>query len=220
MVGVNDAISRTFDLSKNGFRFPRGPGPGVAKPERRQNVERSRFRPSVAEADLDQDILRSLLGVLHEHIKVAIAIEDAGVQQFIFHFVAVAPSVGFDQVIVGIGGLRIFVQILHIGVSRSAVEVEVVLFGVLAVVAFTVGQTEKAFLENRVPSIPQSQAKTEQLFLIAEAGQTILTPVIGSRTGLVVAEVVPGVSIAAIVLANRAPLSLTEIGTPLSPGYP
>jgi hypothetical protein len=32
------------------------------------------------------------------------------------------------------------------------------------------------------------------------------------------AEVVPGISVLAVVFTDRAPLSLTQIGTPLSPG--
>jgi len=39
-------------------------------------VNRGGFRPSIAHADLDQQVLRSALGVLDEYIEVAIARED------------------------------------------------------------------------------------------------------------------------------------------------
>src|SRR5262249_8880512 len=66
--------------------------------------------------------------------------------------------------------------------------------------------------------VPQGQRKAEPLFLIAEPGQPILPPVIGARAGLVVAEVVPGVSIGAVVLANGSPLPFAEVRSPLLPG--
>ena len=61
------------DLLQGRLRCVRPPCPGVAKPESRQDVKRGRLRPAIAHADLDQDVLRCLLGVLHEHVEVAIA---------------------------------------------------------------------------------------------------------------------------------------------------
>src|SRR5262249_12661295 len=55
------------------------------------------------------------------------------------------------------------------------------------------------------------------LLIVGESRQTVLTPVIGTGTGLVMAEVVPGISIFAVVLPHRAPLPLTKVGAPLPP---
>ena len=41
---------------------------------------------------------------------------------------------------------------------------------------------------------------------------------VGARTRVVVAEVVPGFAVVAIVLADRAPLPFAKIGSPLLPG--
>ena len=117
----------------------------------------SRLRSAITHADLDQDVLRRLLGILHKHVEVAIVIEDARVEQLVFHVAAVAPFIRLDQIVIRKRGLRILVQILHVRMGRRAVEVEVILFDVLAVVAFAVGQPEEAFLEYRVFAVPQAR---------------------------------------------------------------
>ena len=65
-------------------------------------------------------------------------------------------------------------------IRASGVEVEVVLLDVLAVVAFTVGQAKQPFLEDRVLAIPQGNGEALALLVIAETGNTIFTPVIGT----------------------------------------
>src|SRR5271163_2943739 len=98
-----------------------------------------------------------------------------------------------------------------------AVDVEVVFFEVLAVVGLAVGEAECTFFQNGIFAIPQGHAETQQLLVIADAGKTVLTPVIGARPGLVMGEVVPRISIRAVVLANRTPLPLAQVGSPFSP---
>ncbi len=114
--------------------------------------------------------------------------------------------------------MRILVEILHVGMRGGAVEIEVVFFDVFAVVGLTVRQTERTFLENRVFAIPQGHAEAQQLLVIADPGETIFTPVISARSCLVMSEIVPGISILAVVLANRTPLPLAQVGPPFSPG--
>jgi hypothetical protein len=69
----------------------------------------SRLRPAINYADLDQEVLRRLLGNLQEDIKVAISVEDTRVQQFVFHVATIAPFVRLDRVAVGKCGIRILV---------------------------------------------------------------------------------------------------------------
>ena len=83
--------------------------------------------------------------------------------------------------------------------GRRAVEVEVVLLDVLAVIALAVGQAEEAFLEDRIFAVPQGQGEAEPLLVVGDAGQAVLAPAVGGG-GLVVAEVVPGVATFAVVL--------------------
>ena len=126
--------------------------------------------------------------------------------------------VGLDQVPVGILPLRVLVQILHVRVRRRAVDVEVVLLDVLAVVALAVGQPEQALLQDGVPLVPQRQREAQPLLVVADSPQAVLAPAVGARARLVVREVVPGVAVVAVVLADRAPLALAEVRSPLLPG--
>ena len=192
--------------------------PVVAEPQRRQQMQFGRFRSPVGRRDLHQDVFRTGFGVLHEDVEVAVVIEDAGVEEFILHLVAVAPAVRLHQVGVGKGRLRVLVEVLHVRVGRRAVEVEVVLLHILAVVALAVGQSEEPFLENRVLAVPQGQGEAELLLVVGDAGDAVLAPAIGPRAGLIVGEEIPGVAILAVVLAHRAPLPLAEVRAPFLPG--
>src|SRR5258708_16952982 len=84
-------------------------------------------------------------------------------------------------------------------------------------VAFAIRQSEETLFENWIVAIPQCHTKAEQLLFIADAGKTILAPVVSSGARLVMGEVVPGISIIAIVFTNRAPLALAQVRPPLPP---
>ena len=66
------------------------PGPGVAEPQRRHEVEGRRLRAAVGRGDPDQDVLGAGLGVLDEDVEVARPLEDAGVGEFELRFLATA----------------------------------------------------------------------------------------------------------------------------------
>ena len=127
------------------------PRPVVAEPQRRQEVQVGRVRSAVGRGDLHQDVVGRALGVLDEHVEVPVVVEDAGIEQLVLHVVARALAVRPYKVAVGIGRLRVLVEILHVRVGRRAIEVEVVLLHVLAVVALAVGQPEEPLLEDRDP---------------------------------------------------------------------
>src|SRR5215510_10214426 len=175
------------------------------------------FSPPVADTDLDQDVFGCVLGVLDKHIEVAISVEDAGVQQLIFPIDTGEPLTGLDEVVVWKYPLRILIQVFHVRVSRGAIEVKVVFLDIFTVVALAVCESEQAFFEDGISTVPQRQAEAEKLPVVAETSEAILTPVISPRASLVVSEVSPGISILAVVLANRSPLPLGQVGPPLSP---
>src|SRR5271165_2650679 len=102
------------------------------------------------------------------------------VEQDVILVATIAPFVRLDQVAVGKCRLRILVEVLHVGVCRRAVEVEVIFLNVFAVVGLTVRQAEHAFFEDGVLAIPQGHAEAQQLLIIADAGKTILTPMVGA----------------------------------------
>src|ERR1700756_1551698 len=103
---------------------------------------------------------------------------------------------------------------------RRAVEIEVVLLHVLAVIAFAVGQAEEAFLQDRIGAVPERHGEAETLLIVAHARYPVLAPTIGARSRLIVTEVVPGVARFAIVLPDRAPLPFPQVGPPLLPRNP
>ena len=176
------------------------------------------LRAAVAGRDLDQDVLGRRLGILHEHVEVAVLLEDPGVEELVLHLVAAAPPVRLHQVGVGIGRLRVLVQELHVRVGRRAVEVEVVLLDVLAVVAFAVREPEEPLLQDRVLAVPQGEGEAEVLLVVGDPSQAVLAPAIRPGTGVIMGEEVPGIAVVAVVLPHRPPLPVREIRSPFPPG--
>src|SRR5262249_13377650 len=162
-------------------------------------------------------VLRRRLGVLDEYVEVTHSLEHAGVEQFILELMPPAPPARLHEVAVGIRPLRVLVEVLHVRVRRRAVEVEVILLDVLAVVALAIGQPKQALLEDRVRTVPQGDGETQPLLVVGDAGQAVLAPAVGAAAGLVVREVVPGVAALRVVLAYSPPLSLAEVRPPLLP---
>ena len=158
------------------------------------------------------------LRVLHEDVEIAVVLEHAGVEELVLHVVTAPPPIRLHQVGVRIRRLRVLVEVLHVRVRRRAIEVEVVLLHVLAMVAFAVGQPEEPLFENGILAVPEGQAETEVLLVVGNAGDAVFAPAVGARAGMVVREEVPGVAVLAVVLAHGAPLSFTEVRPPLLPG--
>ena len=57
-------------------------------------------------------------------------------------------------------------EILHVRVSRRAVNIKIVFLYILTMIALAVGQTEKPFFDDRVFLIPQGDRKTEMLLVV------------------------------------------------------
>ena len=154
------------------------PGPRVAEPERRKQVDRRGLRSAVRDGDPDEAFLRSRLGVLDDDVEVAIVVEDAGVDELVLELPARAACVLRHQVVVRKRGLRVPVQPLHVRVGGRRIEVGVVLLHVLAVVAFGVTQAEEALLQNRIVAVPERQRETQALLEIGKAREPVLAPVV------------------------------------------
>src|SRR5207248_1936912 len=106
-----------------------------------------------------------------------------------------------------------------IRVRRRGIEVVVELLRVLAVIAFAVGEPEDPFFENRIASVPKREREAQPLLVVAEASDPVLTPPIRATAGVVMREILPGVSMGAVVFAYRSPLAFGKIGSPLTPGF-
>ena len=193
------------------------PGPRVAEPGGRQHVQGVGVRARVGHRDLHQQVIGVGLGVVHLDDPVPVLIEDPGVDQLVFGLVPVAPGVLIDQVLIGIRGLRIVIPPPVPRMARDRVEVPPVLLDVLAVIALRPGQAEGPLLQDRIAAVPQRQAQAQPLLDVAEPGQAVLAPPVGARPGMVVRQVVPRLTVRAVVLPDRAPLPLADVRPPPVP---
>src|SRR5262245_59386117 len=209
-----------FDLAQGRLRPALAPRPRVPEPERRQEVKTGGLGTAVHDRESDHDVVRAILRVLDEHVKVPIVVEDAGVEQLVLELLARSAPIRLDEVTVRELPLRVLVEVLHVRVRRRGVDVEVVFLDVLAVVALAVGEPEEALLQDRVAFVPEGEGKAQPLAVVRDAPEAVLAPAISARPRLVVAEVVPRVAVHAVVFADRAPLPLAEIWSPLLPGDP
>src|SRR5215475_2987598 len=107
------------------------PRPGVAEPDRRQQLQSRFLRPAIDRAEADQDILDVSLGVFDEDVEITILIEYACVEEFVFQVFTPSAARLFDELFVWKSGLRIFVQEFHVRMSRRRIEVKVILLHVL-----------------------------------------------------------------------------------------
>src|SRR5205807_56365 len=105
----------------------------------------------------------------------------------------------------------------HEAVRRRIVDVPIQLFSVLAVVALRPGHAEKALLQNRITPIPKREGKAEPLLEIGDSADPILAPAICARPRVLMWEIIPPVTIGAVIFAHGAPCSLAEIRSPKIP---
>ncbi len=193
------------------------PGPRVAKPEGRKQVEGRAFGAPVGRGDPDADVIRSRLRVFHHHVKVAAGVENPGLGQLELRVVPRPRRRNAPQLLIGEGRLRILVERAQPRMGRRRVEVEMALLHVLAVVALGVGQPEKPLLEDGVLAIPQRDGKAQAALPVADAEQPVLAPAVRPAARLLVGEIAPALAIGRVVLAHRAPLPFGEVGSPAFP---
>ena len=97
-----------------------------------------------------------------------------------------------DQLLIGKLRLRVLVQALHVGVRGRAIEVVVALLDIFSVIALLAIQAEETFFKDGIAAIPKRQCETEALVVIANAGDTVVTPTVGAEMRLFKREIVPG----------------------------
>src|SRR5260370_34343928 len=103
---------------------------------------------------------------------------------------------------------------------RRGVEVVVKFLNVFAVISLTVRKAEKPLFQNRILPIPKSQTQTKALMVVDQTGNAIFAPTISSTARLVMTEIVPGSPVRTVILTNRSPLALAQVGTPAAPMCP
>src|SRR5581483_4196195 len=152
-----------------------------------------------------------------QHIEVTVLVKYAGIHQLKFRIGLGAPAILFHQLSVGKLRLRILVEIPHVRVGWSVIEIEVAFFYVFAVVAFFAAQSKEPFLEDRIAAVPQSRSKAETLMAVADARQAVFIPAVDARTGVIVREIIPGLAGGAVVLTHRSPGALGHVRAPALP---
>ena len=102
---------------------------------------------------------------------------------------------------------------------RGVIEIIVKLLTVFPVIAFVVGETKHAFLQDRIIVVPQCKCKAEMLIVIRDAGYAILAPAVGAGARLIMREIIPRIAIITIIFPDGSPLSFTEVGSPNRDGH-
>ena len=217
------SIRRDLSLAEL-LELPRGwlslPGPCVAVPDLWKDMDVGWLSGHVGDADADQDVVDAGFGVFYVHLKVAPGLEVVAQNVLELGFLGrVAVAVLLGDPVERIGGMRIQVSHSVVAVGGRGVLVEIEFFHVLSVVAHAAaGQAPKSLLEDEVFAIPQAEAQTEALLIVAESGQPVFVPAVGAHAGVLVREEVPRVAIGRVVLGHGTPRSLRNVRTPPAPG--
>jgi hypothetical protein len=201
------------------LRPPRAgiPRPRVAKPHRGEDMDRRRLRTAIDHGHLEQEILGIGLRVFDVDVEVTAVVEDPGVVQLELGLVTAAAQAFLEQRLVRKAALRILVEHPHIGMRRRAVQVEVLLLHILAVIAFVAGEAEEPLFQDRIALVPQRDRQADALVPIAHAGETVFIPAIGARAGVIVGKVLPRGAVLAVVLSDRSPRALGQVRPPSLP---
>src|ERR1700722_4481445 len=94
-----------------------------------------RLWTAIGDGEADQNVGRRRLGVLDADIEVALFGEDPAVEEFKFRLIAPAAAVLIDELLIGVGTLRVLVESAAVTMCGRCILVIVELLHVLAVVA-------------------------------------------------------------------------------------
>lgn len=137
-------------------------------------MQRSRIRAAVVGGDTDIYTIRVLFIFriltydgyqyayihhcdthLQENIPIAVLVEDISVKDLELGYITITVLVLLYEFFVWKGLLRILVQELHVRMRWGRIEIIVQLLDVFAMVPLMSSDTEEAFLQDTVLSVPQ-----------------------------------------------------------------
>src|SRR5437667_12873106 len=84
-------------------------------------------------------------------------------------------------------------------------------------IALISGEAEEPLFQDGVTPIPKRQSETHHLMTVADPADAVFSPAVGAGTRVVVRKKFPGCAAGAVILADRSPLPLREIGPPTLP---
>ncbi len=141
-------------LLQNRFSFVASPAPGVAKPNRRQEVQRRGMGPAIRRRSSNQDIVGLRFRVLDLDVEETIVRERVCVPKFKLGIKFSAGRVLPNEFLVRERSLRIAVQHRHVTVGWRRITVEINFLYVFAVIALWPGHAKESLLEKRIALIP------------------------------------------------------------------
>ena len=142
-------------------------------------MERPGLIAVIRRANANQNIARPSFRIFYSDLKET-ALERIRVPKFNFAIMSRERVTRSEQLLIRKTGLWIAIHHLHETVRRRAVGIEINLLHILAVIALRTGETEEAFLQNRIVLIPEGERETKPLFVIANAAYAVFAPTIGS----------------------------------------
>jgi hypothetical protein len=191
--------------------------PGVPEPDSGKDVEWGVIRAVIGDGDFPEDVVGGAFRNFLLDIEKAVFLKDTCILELIFAFFATAPAVFRDQVLVRVAFVGVTIEGFRVGVGGGAILVIIALLDVFPVVPLGAGESEESLLEDGVLGVPQGDRETETALAITPPLQAVFTPAIGTAAGVIMGEGFPAASIGRIVLANRAPLTFRQVGTPPLP---
>src|SRR5439155_9041010 len=81
-------------------------------------------------------------------------------------------------------------------------------------------QAEESLLQDRIATVPHGYGEANILMPVTNARDAILVPTISPGPRVIVRQVLPGVAVRTVVLADRAPGAFAQVGTPALPMRP
>ena len=177
-----------------------------------------RLWPAIDDGDLHQHVVRRRFGVFDEHIEITVLVEDPRVGQLELRLRQSALPALLQQPPIRELRLRILVQHPHIRMRRRPIEVVIHLLDVprrdcpLRWSARTGAPSGTDRARSTAPRRSTSSAARHP----SRRCRPHPTDTPGSAPGRA-CEIVPGVAIRAIILADRAPLPVADIRSPSSP---
>src|SRR5580658_6260039 len=99
------------------------------------------LRSTVVRGNADQNVLPIAFCIFDEHIKIAVLAEDTRVEQLKLRISAPTFLIFLKQPQVGKLGLRVFIQHAHVAMRGGGVQIEILFFYILAMIALVAGES-------------------------------------------------------------------------------
>src|ERR1700733_6487940 len=98
----------------------------------------------------NENVFLVSLSIFNKQIEITVFIKNFGIKKLKFTIRKTAPFVLLSQSLIGKSGLRIFLDHFYEAMSWGIVEIKIVFFEVLSMIAFGIGESEHPLLQKRI----------------------------------------------------------------------